>query len=254
MILKPDSSLVAAVHPSPNTEDRRNGCRPDMIVLHYTGMSAADQAVQWLADPRSKVSCHYVVDEAGHITQMVAERGRAWHAGASHWGGETDINSCSIGIEIQNPGHELGYPDFPSAQIQAIAALCRDIAQRCGVPPERILAHSDVAPGRKIDPGEKFGWAALAKEGVGHWAEPAPLDAQGACLLDGDAAARAEALELLRVYGYGIENPGRDDWFWVLMRTFQMHFRPARADGCLDASTLDTLRRLVAALPARVAC
>lgn len=252
MILKADTPLVHALHPSCNTGDRRKGCRADMIVLHYTGMAAADQAVLWLANPRSKVSCHYVVDEAGYITQMVAENQRAWHAGASHWAGETDVNSVSIGIEIQNPGHEHGYPQFPAEQMQAVAALCSDIAHRRGIPAERILAHSDVAPGRKIDPGEKFNWALLQKQGVGHWVAPAPLDIESAYALDGDEAAVAEALELLRAYGYGIENPGREDWFAVLVRTFQLHFRPARADGRLDAGTLDTLRRLVAALPARV--
>ena len=250
MTLKADTPLVHALYPSCNAGDRRKGCRVDMIVLHYTGMSAADQAVLWLADPRSKVSCHYVVDEAGCITQMVAENQRAWHAGASRWAGETDINSASIGIEIQNPGHEHGYPEFPAEQMQAVAALCRDIAQRRGVPPERVLAHSDVAPGRKIDPGEKFDWAFMAKAGVGHWAEPAALGTESAYLLDGDEAAVAEALDLLRGYGYGIDNPGRDDWFAVLVRTFQLHFRPARADGRLDAVIIDTLRRLVAALPA----
>jgi N-acetylmuramoyl-L-alanine amidase len=249
MIFKPDSPLVHALHPSCNAGDRRKGCRADMIVLHYTGMTTAEQAVKWLSDPRSKVSCHYVIDERGHITQLVAETQRAWHAGASHWAGETDINSASIGIEIQNPGHEHGYPDFPPEQMQTIAALCRDIAQRRGVPPERVLAHSDVAPGRKIDPGEKFDWAFLAKEGVGHWVTPAPLDTESTYLLDGDEASVAEALELLRTYGYGIDNPGRDDWVAVLVRTFQLHFRPARADGRLDAGTLDTMRRLVAALP-----
>jgi N-acetylmuramoyl-L-alanine amidase len=253
MSFKADSKLVHALHASCNAGDRAKGFRPDMIVLHYTGMAAADQAVRWLSDPRSKVSCHYVVDERGHITQMVAECQRAWHAGASHWAGETDINSCSIGIEIQNPGHEHGYPDFPPAQMQAIADLCGDIAKRCKVPPERVLAHSDVAPGRKIDPGEKFDWAFLAKRGVGRWIEPAPLK-DNARVLDNDAAARAEALELLRAYGYGIDDPGRDNWFWHLIRTFQMHFRPARADGRLDAGTLDTLRRLVATLPASATC
>ena len=192
-----------------------------------------------------------MIDEAGHITQIVAETQRAWHAGASHWAGETDINSASIGIEIQNPGHEHGYPDFPPAQMQAIAALCRDIAQRRGVPPERVLAHSDVAPGRKIDPGEKFDWAFLAKHGVGHWVTPAPLDPEAKYLPRRRCASAApRRMELLRAYGYGIDNPGRDDWFAVLVRTFQMHFRPERADGRLDAGTLDTLRRLVAALPA----
>lgn len=248
MILEPDSPLVDVLHPSPNIEDRRKGGRPDMILLHYTGMPSAEKAIDWLANPQSKVSCHYVVDEEGRITQMAAETKRAWHAGASHWGGDTDINSVSIGIEIQNPGHDHGYPEFPAAQMRAVAALCRDIARRRGVPPERILAHSDVAPGRKIDPGEKFDWAWLARHGVGQWVEPAPMDD---VMLESDEHAVAEAGALLRAYGYGTENAERSDWFAVLVRSFQLHFRPVRADGRLDAGTLDTMRRLVASLPIR---
>lgn len=251
MILKPDSSLVHTLYPSPNIEDRRKGSRADMILLHYTGMPSAEKAIRWLANPRSKVSCHYVVDEEGRITQMVEEAKRAWHAGASHWGGNTDINSVSIGVEIQNPGHDHGYPAFPAAQMEAIAALCRDIARRRGVAPERVLAHSDVAPGRKMDPGEKFNWAWLARHGVGHWVAPAPLDEELSRGLERDEAAIDEARQLMRAYGYGIENAERGDWFSVLVRAFQLHFRPARTDGRLDASTLDTLRRLVAAFPAR---
>lgn len=250
MILKPDSPLVHTLHPSPNIEDRRKGCRADIVILHYTGMDRAENAIAWLANPKSKVSCHYVIDEEGRITQMVEEIKRAWHAGASYWAGETDINSASIGVEIQNPGHEHGYPDFPPAQMHAVAALCRDIAKRRGVPPERILAHSDVAPGRKIDPGEKFDWAGLARHGVGHWVRPAALQNEPGEPLDDDKASVAEALELMRTYGYGIENHERADWLAVLVRSFQLHFRPARADGHLDAGTLDIMRRLVAALPA----
>ena len=247
MILKPDSTLVGALHPSPNVGERRKGCRANMILLHYTGMSSAEKAVLWLANPKAKVSCHYVIDDDGSITQMVPEGLRAWHAGASHWAGEIDINSASIGIEIQNPGHDHGYPDFPAAQMQAVAALCRDIAARRGVPPHRILAHSDVAPGRKIDPGEKFDWSWLAAKGVGHWVAPAPLDADDAVC--DEPGALAEAHELLARYGYDVEARGRDDWFAVVLRAFQIHFRRERADGRLDRSTLDTLRRLVAALP-----
>jgi N-acetylmuramoyl-L-alanine amidase len=250
VILKPDSPLVHTLYPSPNIEDRRKGCRADMILLHYTGMASAEKAIGWLANPKSKVSCHYVIDEEGRITQMVEEAKRAWHAGASHWGGETDINSVSIGIEIQNLGHEHGYPDFPPAQMEAVAALCRDIARRRGVAPERILAHSDVAPGRKRDPGEKFNWAWLARHGVGHWVRPAALPKESIELLDEDETAVAEALDLMRTYGYGIENHERADWLSVLVRSFQLHFRPARADGRLDVGTLDTMRRLVASLPA----
>jgi N-acetylmuramoyl-L-alanine amidase len=247
VILKPDSTLVHTLYPSPNIEDRCSGWRADMIVLHYTGMSSAEKAIDWLANPASKVSCHYVIDEEGRITQMVEESKRAWHAGASHWAGDTDINSASIGIEIQNPGHEHGYPQFPPAQMEAVAALCRDIVRRIGVPAKRILAHSDIAPGRKIDPGEKFDWGWLAQHGVGHWVQPSPPDDH----LDGDEAAVDEARALMRAYGYRVESAERADWFSVLMRSFQMHFRPERPDGRLDAGTLDTLRRLVAALPDR---
>jgi N-acetylmuramoyl-L-alanine amidase len=252
--MKPDSSLVDALHPSPNAGERRNGRRPYLIVLHYTGMTSAADAIAWLANPDSKVSCHYVVDEAGLVTQMVPEQMRAWHAGVSHWAGESDINSVSIGIEIQNPGHERGYPDFPPAQMRALASLCADIAARRGIRPEGILAHSDVAPERKIDPGEKFDWSVLAEHGVGHWVAPAPLDAvSGALIAESDVGAIAEAQSLLQRYGYCIEPSGQvDEYTCKVIRAFQSHFRPARADGRLDRGTLDTLKRLVAALPVPV--
>jgi len=254
VIRKPDSDLVNALHPSPNVNERRSGQRPHLVVLHYTGMVSAEKAIDWLAHPESKVSCHYVIDEDGVITQMVAEAKRAWHAGASHWAGESDINSVSIGIEIQNPGHDRGYPEFPRAQMQAVAALCRDIAQRRGIRPEGILAHSDVSPGRKIDPGEKFDWGWLAKEGVGHWVEPAPLVAECAELIsEADTAAITEAQLLLRRYGYGIDAHGKlDERTCIVTRAFQLHFRPARVDGRLDSASLDTLTRLIAALPVPV--
>lgn len=255
MNLHPDSSLVGALCPSPNVGERRNGVCPYLIVLHYTGMASAEAAIEWLAHPESNVSCHYVIDEAGQITQMVPEARRAWHAGVSHWAGETDINSASIGIEIQNPGHDKGYPDFPRAQMQAVAALCRDIAARRAIRPEAILAHSDVAPGRKADPGEKFDWAWLAREGVGHWVAPAPLEA--GCddiLAPTDAKLIAEAQSLLHLYGYGIEACGQlDERTSIVVRAFQSHFRQSRADGRLDRGTIDTLTRLLATLPEPVA-
>ncbi len=254
MIMKPDSNLVAALHPSPNAGERRLGRRPYLVVLHYTGMTSAADAIAWLANPESRVSCHYVIDGAGRITQMVPEASRAWHAGASHWAGESDINSASIGIEIQNPGHDRGYPDFPPMQMQAIAALCRDIAQRRAIAPEGILAHSDVSPGRKVDPGEKFDWAWLATQGVGHWVEPAPLDPACADLIpEEQTAAIVEAQTLLRRYGYDVEVHGElDERTRIVVKAFQLHFRPARVDGNLDRPTFDTLTRLVAALPVPV--
>ena len=136
-----------------------------MLLLHYTGMDSAEAALDWLTRQESGVSCHYLVDAEGRIAQMVPESERAWHAGQSLWEGETDINSCSIGIEIHNPGHDFDYPDFPDAEMRAVEALCRDILSRHAIPSHRVLAHSDVAPGRKRDPGEKFDWERLARAG-----------------------------------------------------------------------------------------
>src|ERR1700744_2873122 len=172
---EPDSSVVAEVVPSPNTGERRDGRRPDMIVLHYTGMADSGAALELLRARGSDVSAHYFVFEDGRIVQMLPESRRAWHAGKSSWAGETDINSCSIGIEIANPGHDHGYPDFPKRQIAAVTALCRSIQTRNTIPPVRVLAHSDVAPERKQDPGEKFPWRTLYESGVGHWVKPAPI-------------------------------------------------------------------------------
>ncbi|HTP37837.1 MAG TPA: N-acetylmuramoyl-L-alanine amidase, partial [Methyloceanibacter sp.] len=175
MTAAPDSSLATLWCPSPNREPRRGVSAPDMLILHYTGMESAEAALDWLTREEAKVSCHYLVDEEGRIAQIVAEGERAWHAGQSLWAGETDLNSRSIGIEIHNPGHDFDYPDFPEAEMQAVEALCLDILGRHAIPPDRVLAHSDIAPGRKRDPGEKFDWARLARKGIGLWVEPVAL-------------------------------------------------------------------------------
>jgi len=246
-----DSALVHRVVPAVNAEQRRGGMKPSLLVLHYTGMSSAEGAIRWLACAESKVSCHYVIDEFGAITQLVPEGLRAWHAGVSVWRGETDINSASVGIEIQNPGHEHGYPDFSPAQMDAVAALSRDIVLRHGMMPWDVLAHSDVAPARKIDPGEKFDWRGLHAAGVGHWVEPAAVDSGDGGLAPGYAGADVLTVqEGLAAYGYGIELSGvLDPATAFVLRAFQLHFRPARTDGCLDRSTRETLARLLAALP-----
>ena len=142
-----------------------------MIVLHYTGMQFCHEAIHRLCDTKARVSSHYVVLETGSIVQLVQEGKRAWHAGVSVWGGDPDVNSRSIGIEICNPGHDFGYPDFPSRQIAATITLCRSILTRHIIRPENIVAHSDVAPSRKNDPGEKFPWKRLAQSGVGLWVD-----------------------------------------------------------------------------------
>lgn len=241
----------AEVRVSPNFGSRRAaGRRPDILLLHYTGMQSGEGAEAWLCDPASEVSSHYLVHEDGAIVQMVRESDRAWHAGKSSWRGETDINSRSIGIEIVNPGHAFGYPDFPGAQIEAVIGLCRGIVARHNIPPDRVLAHSDVAPGRKIDPGEKFPWDRLHRAGVGHFAAPAPIRS-GACLTSGESGGQVEDLQsMLALLGYGIEITGLFDAATkAVVEAFQRHFRPETVDGIADPSTLETLRNIVGGLP-----
>lgn len=248
--LTPESPIAAKVFPSPNHGERAGGRRPDMLLLHYTGMPNEGEALQRLCNPVAEVSAHYFVFENGHVVQMVPEARRAWHAGVGSWAGETDINSASIGIEIANPGHDGGLPPFPDAQIANVVALARDIASRWGIPSDRVLAHSDVAPARKLDPGERFPWERLAQAGVGHWVRPAPIR-DGRFFARGDGGQPIEALQsMLALYGYGVEISGAfDPATEAVVLAFQRHFRPERVDGVADASTITTLRDLIASRP-----
>ncbi len=243
--------MAAKVFASPNHGVRKSGDgterrAPDMLILHYTGMPDAGQALQWLCNPVSNVSSHYFVFENGHTLQLVPEGRRAWHAGLSHWRGETDINSCSIGIEIANPGHPGGLPPFPETQINATLQLCRDICTRWRIRPERVLAHSDVAPGRKIDPGELFPWRQFAEAGVGLWVEPAQVGG-GRFFARGESGPPIEALQaMFAMFGYGVPVNGvYCDKTEAVVAAFQRHWRPERVDGVADASTITTLRDLI---------
>ena len=246
-VFSAESCVVAEVRPSPNHGERTGGLRPDMILLHYTGMIDAAVALDRLCAPGSEVSAHYLVLEDGRIIQMVQESRRAWHAGVSSWAGQSDINSCSIGIEIANPGHGFGYPDFPKRQIAAVTALCRGIQTRNTIPPARVLAHSDVAPSRKQDPGEKFPWRTLWDSGVGHWVKPTPITEGGAVLALGDRGDAVTSIQdLLGKYGYDITITGTyDSTTHDAVKAFQRHFRPERVDGIVDESTRLTLQELL---------
>ncbi len=251
MSVATDTGVKARVHPSPNHGERAPGVPIDMLILHYTGMPTAEAALQRLCDPAAEVSAHYLVYEDGAILQCVPEARRAWHAGRSFWKGDTDINSRSIGIEIVNPGHEFGYRPFPEAQIEAVSALAADICRRHAIPPWRVLAHSDVAPDRKEDPGELFPWGRLAKEGVGLFVEPFPIGS-GLFMQEGDRGQPVEAVQsMLALYGYGLEISGEFDRATGLVVTaFQRHFRPEKVDGVVDQSTIETLNALLRKLPA----
>ena len=221
--------------PSPNFDQRT--APPNMIVLHYTGMASGEAALARLRDAEAKVSAHYLIEEDGRVFSLVAEERRAWHAGVSFWKGEKDINAVSIGIELVNPGHEWGYRDFPDKQIGALLVLLHDIRERWDVPNGRILGHSDVAPDRKEDPGERFPWKLLAEAGHGLWLEPAP--APGAPLGVGDEGTGVFALQAgLTRLGYDSAPSGQfDEHTQTIVTAFQRHWRPERVDGVADGET-----------------
>jgi N-acetylmuramoyl-L-alanine amidase len=215
--------------PSPNHDARPDGAPVDMLILHYTGMASGAAAIARLRDPEAKVSAHYVVEEDGRILRLVPEDRRAWHAGVSHWRGATGLNARSIGIEVVNPGHEHGYRPFPALQMATLCDLCLDILARHPIPPRHVLAHSDIAPDRKEDPGELFDWEGLARNGVGLWPTA-------------EGCAPGDPATLLAAIGYRADLP-----LPVLLRAFQRHWRPQRVDGIADNATLARLAAVAAA-------
>jgi N-acetylmuramoyl-L-alanine amidase len=244
-----DSPLASAFVASPNFGERRGGTRPNALILHYTGMPTAEAALKLLIDPASEVSAHYFVFEDGRIVQLVPESARAWHAGKGHWKGDSDLNSASIGIEIANPGHDGGAPPYPHCQIAATIALARDILSRWKIRRERVLAHSDVAPHRKRDPGEAFPWARLSESGVGHWVRPAPVSGRPLFRPEEEGPPVRALQAMLALYGYGLELTGvYDRRTRAVVAAFQRHFRPELVDGEADASTVATLKALIEAL------
>ena len=231
-----DTTCDCTISPAVNFGERVGEGVPDILLLHYTGMDSADGALKWLCMEESGVSCHYFVFEDGRIVQLLPESKRAHHAGVSYWQGDRDINSRSIGIEIANPGHSVELlPDFPKVQMEAVTALCRDIIQRHEIKPEFVLAHSDVAPNRKNDPGENFDWAGLALQGIGLWVEPAPITS-GRFFQQGDSGEPVEALQsMLALYGYDVEINGLfDEQTHSVVCAFQRHFRQSKVDGVAD--------------------
>ena len=221
--------------PSPNHDERSQAV--DMLILHYTGMQTAQAALDRLRDPVAAVSSHYVVDEDGTVFRLVPEQRRAWHAGVSHWRGHSALNGRSIGIEIVNPGHEWGYRDFPVLQLAAVCDLCIGLLARHAIPARNVVGHSDVAPDRKEDPGERFDWRALAENGVGLWpADAVDLGTMGAVR---DAVRLPPVRAALAEIGYRVAPEGAlDPALSTVLRAFQRHWRPEAVTGQADDGTL----------------
>jgi len=222
--------------PSPNLYERPAGTPIDMLILHYTGMKTARDAIDRLRDPAAHVSSHYVVDEDGAVLRLVPEEKCAAHTGVSYWRGHGGLNGRSIGIEIVNPGHEWGYRDFPVLQLAAVCDLCLAILSRHPIPARNVVAHSDVAPDREQDPGEKFDWRSLAQNGVGLWPETLP-----------EPETASDVRAALAEIGYLADLP-----LAALLRAFQRHWRPEAVTGEVDDDTrarLEAVRRLCMETP-----
>ena len=216
--------------PSPNHDARPAGVPIDILLLHYTGMPSAAEALARLRDPAAKVSAHYMIDEDGTTHRLVAEERRAWHAGEACWAGARDINARSIGIELVNPGHEFGYRPFPEPQMVALIDLAKGILARHPIPPARVLGHADVAPLRKEDPGELFDWRRLAAEGIGIWPEE-EASVEG-------SPSIGELQRQLVAFGYCLESTGKlDEPTRAVLHAFQRHFRPSAVTGEIDGET-----------------
>jgi N-acetylmuramoyl-L-alanine amidase len=230
--------------PSPNFEARREGCPIDILVLHYTGMRTAAEALERLCDPAAIVSAHYTIDRDGGIYRHVEECLRARHAGVSYWAGERDVNSRSIGIELVNPGHEFGYLPFPGLQIAALVDLARGVIARHPIPPHRIVGHSDVAPARKMDPGELFPWRELAENGIGIFPPPPAHTTHHGRVEPGHGEMESTFAGKLATFGYGVP-PDVDIPLATVVAAFQRHFRPEIVDGVIDAETEARLAALL---------
>ena len=221
--------------PSPNFGPRREGAAPDMIVLHYTAMADLDEALKRLCDPAAEVSAHYLITREGDLIQLVDEEMRAWHAGAGSWGGEADINSRSIGVELDNAGAQ----PFSEPLMASLEKLLRDVMSRWMVPPERVIAHSDMAPARKADPGAKFDWLRLARQGLSVWAG---LSSAGSGENPAEAADERSFHEAADAFGY----PRAD--LATRLAAFRLRFRPF-AQGRLSKADFAFLADLAAHYP-----
>ena len=214
--------------PSPNFDERPKEAEINVLVLHYTGMKTLKEALDRLVNQVSQVSTHYVISQSGDVYSMVEETKRAWHAGVSHWRGIIQLNAHSIGIELENPGHEFGYKSFPDSQMNSLKELCDEILSRHPIPARNVIGHSDIAPRRKQDPGELFDWKWLADQGIGLWPNAAS-----------SIYMQCNVEVLLSALGYEVDNIS------ATLSAFQRHYLPSRITGQADGLTCTVLNSLV---------
>tara|TARA_B110000211_G_scaffold225048_1_gene276784 strand:- start:82 stop:804 length:723 start_codon:yes stop_codon:yes gene_type:complete len=221
---------------SPNHSPKeRNKKKIKFIVFHYTGMQSERESIERLTSKKSEVSSHYLINREGKITKMVDEKNIAWHAGKSKWKNLINLNNQSIGIELVNKGHQFGYENFSKKQISKLILLCTDLIKKYKIKKKNILGHSDIAPLRKIDPGEKFPWNHLSKKKIGYWYNIRKLKNYNF------NKTNVRKLFFMNLYKIGyryfdIKKPLRQDL--KVVKAFQRRFRQNKVNGLIDQECL----------------
>ena len=234
---------------SPNFETRKRKLSEiKFIILHYTGMKKESEAIKRLTDIKSKVSCHYLIKNNGEIVAMVPDLYVAWHAGVSSWKNFKSLNKYSIGIEISNPGHDNNYNKFSKKQSQSLKKLSQFLIKKYKINQKNILGHSDIAPTRKKDPGEKFPWKYFAKSGIGEWHSLS----KGMLIKNREKKIslidKKNFFKNLSKIGYQIKSPTKlkkDQFLNLITRAFQRRFRLELINGKIDQECLIISQNLV---------
>lgn len=232
-----------AIHtPSPNWNERPGGTCIDTVVIHYTGMQSGEAALRRLCDPKAEVSAHYLIEEDGRLFQLVDEEKRAWHAGVSSWRGQDNINHNSIGIELVNPGHEFGYRPFPEPQIERLISLLSHLKSCYNITVNGFVGHSDIAPGRKLDPGPLFPWKKLAENGFGLWPRCDGKNSSKVMMHGQENVPKSDYViklnKQLGIVGYHLGDiQSFNATHQSVVRAFQAHWRPETVSGLVDIGT-----------------
>ena len=231
---------------SPNYDRKKRASNSiQIIVFHYTGMQSERESINRLCNPSSKVSSHYLINRRGKIFSLIQDRHIAWHAGKSCWGRYKNLNKNSIGIELVNKGHQFGYISFKKKQISSLIKLCKKLIKKYKINKKNIVGHSDIAPLRKIDPGEKFPWKYLAKNKVGIWHDNKPnflRKYRKTKVLNKQDKKRF--VKNLKKIGYCFSAKNKS-FFIKTIKAFQRHFRKELINGILDQECFIIAQNLV---------
>jgi len=220
---------------SPNFEKRKRSANSiKLIVIHYTGMQSERESINRLCNPKSKVSCHFLINQKGKVHRLIKDNRTAWHAGKSCWGKYKNLNNRSIGIELVNRGHQFGYTNFRTKQISSLTKICKKLIKKYKIKKKNIVGHSDIAPQRKIDPGEKFPWQKLAKKNLGIWHDyKVNFLRKFRKIKILKKQEKIEFIKNLKDIGYCFPT-NKKSFFSKIIKAFQRHYRKELIDGILD--------------------